>query len=95
MLWYQAAGVASSPPAFGDGLRIAVGPPVVKLAIEKLSGTYGNPGCESTSGISLVNLGGIAPGQSVCYQTWFRDSTGLPCGNDFNTSNGYVVTWVP
>jgi len=95
MLWYQAPNVAGTPATFGDGLRVAVGSPAVYLHVEQLSGAHGTTGGASTRGVSLVTGGGIIPGQTVCYQTWYRDSTGLPCGNGFNTSNGYTVTWTP
>ena len=95
MLWFQASSVAATPPLLGDGLRIAVGPPLVRLGALTLGGTPGAPGCADTGGMSLVDQGGIVPGQSVCYQTWYRNPTGSPCGNLFNTSNGYVIHWQP
>jgi hypothetical protein len=40
------------------------------------------------------NIGQILPGATWHSQVWYRDPAG-PCGQHFNTSNSYAVTFVP
>ena len=44
--------------------------------------------------IDLVSRGGVAVGDLLRYQLWYRDPGG-PCGSSFNFTNGYEVTWLP
>ena len=37
----------------------------------------------------------ITAGETLHYQWWFRDINGSPCGSENNSSNGYMITWVP
>ena len=73
---------------FGDGLRCA-GNQVVRLEVQFSSG-----GTSATT-VSIANKGGVNAGETKRYQLWYRDSTGSPCNNDFNLTNGYEITWTP
>ena len=72
--------------AFGDGLRCA-GNEAVRLQIVTASG-----GGSSTS-ISIGTKGGVSTGDTKRYQLWYRDTGTSPCGNLFNFTNGYEITW--
>ena len=39
------------------------------------------------------NNPGLQPGDSRCYQAWYRDPTGGPCGTRSNPSNAQLVLW--
>ena len=39
--------------------------------------------------------GNVAPGDTKYYQCWYRNPLNSPCGYQFNTTNGYAVTWLP
>jgi hypothetical protein len=72
---------------FGDGLRCAGGA-VQRLGIRTpsaLGTVFFGPG--------LAVHGGYSPGDLVHFQVWYRDPTGGPCGNGFNLTNGYELTW--
>lgn len=72
---------------FGDGLRCA-GFGLIRLQI-RISDAAG----ASSTTIAIGAKGGVAPGDVKRYQYWYRTVTSPPCGHDFNTSNGYEVTW--
>ena len=42
-----------------------------------------------------VKAGNVTAGDTKHYQCWYRNIVASPCGNDFNASNGYAVTWAP
>ena len=45
-----------------------------------------------------AKAGNITAGETKRYQFWYRTPTNPPCGvgvNEFNSSNGYQVTWIP
>jgi len=71
---------------FGDGLRCIAGN-VVRLQTVTSDGS-GN----SATTISLSVRGGIAPGTTMDYQMWYRD-TASTCGSSFNTSNAWRQVW--
>jgi hypothetical protein len=76
--------------AFGDGLRCC-GTNVVRLevVVPDAAGT-------ATSTDSISSDGGVAPGDTRCYQLWYRDPAGGGvCGAGFNLSNSYKVGWEP
>ncbi|MDP6539526.1 MAG: hypothetical protein QF903_07690 [Planctomycetota bacterium] len=74
---------------FGDGIRCC-GSGVVRLQIVVPDST----GAASTS-VDIAGTGGAAVGDTKCYQYWYRDPLGSPCGTNFNLSNSYGVTWAP
>jgi len=73
---------------FGDGLRCA------GLDVTRLQVRFSSGGAAQTS-ISIVTKGSISVGQTRRYQHWYRDPIGSPCGNLFNLTNGYELTWTP
>jgi hypothetical protein len=82
----QISGGAGFP--FGNGLRCAGGQ-VIRLEV-RISDAAGT----SQTSIDLVSRGGVAVGDLLRYQLWYRDPGG-PCGSSFNFTNGYEVTWLP
>lgn len=81
------AGGAGS--TFGDGLRCAGG------SVIRLQGVSTDASGAAQSSVSLVSAGSVAPGTTLRYQLWYRDSMTSPCGGGFNLSNGYEVAWTP
>jgi hypothetical protein len=73
---------------FGDGLR-CTGGHVVRIELQ-----FSVDGASETT-ISIANKGGVAAGDTKHYQLWYRDPNNSPCGNGFNLTNGYEVTWTP
>jgi hypothetical protein len=91
-LYFQAMNAVSPAVAWGDGLRCAGGGEV-RLEVCKANG-----GGLSQTTIPLGAKGGVAPGDTRYYQLWYRTVVFPPCGygvNNFNTSNGYALTWEP
>lgn len=81
---------------WGDGLRCAGG------NLRRLGVRFSDSsGYSDTSGLPLpisVRAGNVMPGDVKHYQFWFRTQQNPPCGvgvNDFNTSNGISVIWLP
>jgi hypothetical protein len=76
--------------SFGDGLRCA-GTNVLRLGVEfpdlHHGFAYWGPG--------LGAGGGWAPGETRRFQVWYRDSTGSPCGSNFNLSNAIAIPFTP
>ena len=76
--------------SFGDGVRCC-GLSVVRLQIAAAS----PDGVVGTT-VPIALAGGVAPGDTRCYQLWYRDPAGGgACGNSFNFSNAYEVLWAP
>ena len=88
-LFFQGTGAVNSGAGnpFGDGLRCA-NTVTTRLQIVVADGS----GNASTS-VSIVGQGGAAAGDVRFYQFWYRDPSGSPCGNGFNTTNGVEVNW--
>jgi hypothetical protein len=74
---------------FGDGLRCAGGT-VLRFDVML-------PNAQGTAnwGPGLQPTGGWSAGDTRRFQTWYRDPGGSPCGNNFNLSNGYEVSFMP
>jgi len=92
-LYFQADNALVPALTWGDGLRCAGG------QLRRLGVRFADPdGSSDTSGLPLpisVKAANVAAGDTKYYQCWYRNPTGSPCATDFNTSNGYAVTWGP
>ncbi len=95
-LYFQADNDLSPGIVWGDGLRCAEG------SLKRLGVRFASAGGYSdTSGLPLqisVKTGNVEAGDTKYYQCWYRTQAYPPCGlgvNDFNSSNGYAVTWIP
>ena len=95
-LYFQADNDLSPGSIWGDGLRCAGG------NLKRLGVRFADAGGYSdTSGFSYTisaKAGNISAGDTKYYQCWYRTTQNPPCGNgvnDFNTSNGYAITWGP
>ena len=88
-LYFQ--GVTDLTPGitWGDGLRCTGG------AITRLQVRFADGVGSSHTTIPIANKGGVSPGDTRYYQCWYRNPQNSPCGYQFNTSNGYVTTWIP
>ncbi|MFT7669635.1 MAG: plastocyanin [Planctomycetota bacterium] len=73
--------------AFGDGLRCAGG------SVTRLGVRIPSAGGNATWGPGLNSASNWSSGDTRNFQVWYRDSTGGPCGNQFNLSNGYGITF--
>jgi len=71
---------------FGDGLRCAGGKAI------RLEVVFSSGGSSATT-ISIATKGEAESGDTKRYQLWYRDTDTSPCGNTFNLTNGYEVTW--
>ena len=71
---------------FGDGLRCC-GSGIVRLGVVLPDGT----GAASYSNTQAS--GGANAGDTKCYQYWYRNPNGSPCGAGFNLSNAVSITW--
>ena len=90
-------GRSSRPPTtFYDGLR-CINLPVLRHAT-KNSGATGSfalgPGIAALSLARFGASGTIAPGDTLYFQTWYRDPTG-PCGTSANVTSAIKVTFLP
>ena len=78
---------------FGDGLRCAGSEAVrIEVTAADLSGNAATSVEVSTNGQAYGHT--IDGGETVSYQCWYRDDVAVsPCGNSFNTTNGYTLVW--
>ena len=74
---------------FGDGLRCC-GSGVVRLQI-----VVPDSSGDAATSVDIGLTGGVAAGDNKCYQYWYRDPAGSPCGANFNLSNSYGINWLP
>jgi len=91
-LYFQANTDLSPGIVWGDGLRCA-GDGLIRLQVRFADAV----GTSSTT-IAIGSKGGVSAGDTKYYQSWYRTTQNPPCGlflNDFNTSNGYMVRWLP
>ena len=78
---------------FGDGLRCA-GLEAVRIEVTNSDASgVASTGVEvSTNGQAYAHT--LEVGETVNYQCWYRDNSEIsPCGNSFNTTNGYTLVW--
>jgi predicted RNA-binding protein len=78
---------------FGDGLRCAGSEAVrIEVTTADSSGNAATSVEVSTNGQAYGHT--IDGGETVNYQGWYRDDVAVsPCGNSFNTTNGYTLVW--
>jgi hypothetical protein len=75
----------------GDGLRCAgVNVRRLEVVMTSLAGTV-----ETSVDLTAVHGNPIAPGDTKCYQLWYRDGAPGPCSSGFNLTNAIEVTWLP
>jgi hypothetical protein len=93
-LYFQADNDLSPGIIWGDGLQCAGG------SLKRLGVRFANAsGYSDTSAWTTpisVKAGNVLAGNTKHYQCWYRTTVNPPCGagvNDFNSSNGYAVTW--
>lgn len=91
-LLFQANGDLSPGLVWGDGLRCA-GYGLIRLQVR-----FADAAGTSSTTIAIGAKGCVMAGDTKYYQCWYRTTQNPPCGlflNDFNTSNGYMVRWLP
>lgn len=94
-LFFQAdnAILGGSGVGFGDGIRCCGGN-VVRL---ELANPHGGPGPKTVSTMKPIlgtaPPGSTTPGDTRCYQWWYRNPGTSSCGANFNLSNALLVTW--
>lgn len=81
-----------SGQTFGDGVRCC-GQTVVRIEIVTPAGPEPATATMSETATTNGNPGTIQPGDKKCYQYWYRDPGGSPCGSNFNLSNAVTATW--
>jgi hypothetical protein len=74
---------------FGDGL-LCVGGQIRRLGVRF---------CDSNGaanwGPGIIRSEGWSAGITRVFQVWYRDSSGTPCGSEFNLSNGLSIHFLP
>jgi hypothetical protein len=91
-LYFQGTSDLSPGMAWGDGLRCAGG------AIRRLQVVFAEADGSSLTTIPIGAAGAASAGDTHYYQLWYRNVDTPPCGagvNDFNSSNGYTIRWLP
>jgi hypothetical protein len=53
----------------------------------------GTPGPISSNPNQGSAASPLMVGDTGCYQFWYRDPVGSPCGAGFNLTNAYTITW--
>jgi len=92
-LYFQANNNLFPGNVWGDGLQCAGGG-LIRIGVRFADAT----GYSDTSAFAFTisgKVGNITAGDTKYYQCWYRNPAGSPCGNGFNASNGYAVTWAP
>jgi len=92
-LYFRADNDLSPGTVWGDGLRCAGGN-LKRLQVRFADATGSSA---TTIGIS-AKAGNVDIGDTKYYQCWYRTIVNPLCGhgvNDFNSTNGYAVTWLP
>jgi len=72
---------------FGDGLRCC-GTNVIRIQV-----VLPDAGGTAATTDSISGDGGVSAGQTKCYQFWYRNPAGGPCGTGFNLTNAVSITW--
>ena len=95
-LYFQANHDLSPGSVWGDGLRCAGGS-LKRLGVRFADAAGASDTSAWATSISL-RAGNVVAGTTYYYQCWYRTTSGPPCGpgvNEFNSTNGYAVTWAP
>lgn len=90
-LYFQANNDLSPGNVWGDGLQCAGGQ-LKRLGIRFADASGASDTSAWTTPIS-VKAGNVQAGDTKYYQIWYRNPLNSPCGSDFNSSNGYAITW--
>ncbi len=92
-LYFQADNDLSPGVVWGDGLQCAGG------SLKRLQVRFADAAGTSSTTIGIsARAGNVTAGSTRRYQCWYRTTSNPPCGpgvNDFNSSNGYEVVWLP
>jgi hypothetical protein len=92
-LYFQADDSVSPGRLWGDGLRCADG------QLKRLQVVFADAAGTSSTTIGIAaKAGNVQAGDTKRYQCWYRTTTNPPCGlgvNDFNSTNGYEISWLP
>ena len=91
-LYFQGTTDLTPGMVWGDGLRCTGG------AIKRLQVRFADVAGSAATTIPIGVAGGVNAGDTRYYQLWYRTVVAPPCGpgvNDFNSSNGNVITWQP
>ena len=92
-IYFQGDTKISPGTPWGDGVRCVDGD------LKRLQVVFSDAAGSSFTTIAIsAEAGNITAGNTKYYQCVYRDTTDPQCGagvNDFNTSNGYAVTWGP
>ncbi len=92
-LYFQANNDLSPGNLWGDGLQCAGGG-LKRLGV-RFSDASGYSDTSAWATPISVKAGNILAGDTKHYQLWYRNPFMSPCGNQFNASNGYAITWAP
>jgi hypothetical protein len=95
-LYFQAENDLFPGLIWGDGLR-CTGGALKRLGTEFADGAGASTTSSWTTPIS-IDAGNVFPGDTKYYQCWYVNTTNPACGagiNDYNTTNGYAITWAP
>ncbi|MDP6410259.1 MAG: thrombospondin type 3 repeat-containing protein [Planctomycetota bacterium] len=74
---------------FGDGLRCCGG------SVLRLQVTFPDGAGSTASNLPIAGATGVQAGDKRCYQYWYRNPNGSPCGAGFNLTNALEVIWQP
>lgn len=86
-------GNTTSPPtSFGDGL-LCLGGSLVRIALRTAAG--GAVSYPTDGALAISVRGGVTAGQTLGYQTYYRNAAAFCTPSTFNVSSGLVVVWSP
>jgi len=91
-VYYQNDDSLNPAVHWGDGLMCST------TNLQRLGPVYSsNSGYADTSSlpVPISVKGQVAAGDTKHYGYWYRSWFNSPCGNNFNTSNAYSITWLP
>jgi len=92
-LFFQADNDLTPGLVWGDGLRCAGGA-LKRLGVSLSDATGHSDTSTFTMPISAL-AGNVVAGGTKYYQLWYGNPLASPCSSQFNTTNGYAITWIP